>query len=55
MKSEVYKHALLADEQLANHVYSRLEAGAIDNRTAYLAWFLIALCGKRFTRRPDRQ
>ena len=53
MKSEVYKHALLANEKLANHVRSRLEAGIIDDRTAYLAWFLIALCGKRFTRRQE--
>ena len=53
MKSEIYKHDLLADKKLANHVHSRLEAGTIDNRTAYLAWFLIALCGKRYTSARD--
>jgi len=40
---------MLADKKLANHVSSRLKAGTIDTRTAYLAWFLIALCGKRYT------
>jgi hypothetical protein len=45
---EIYDHALLADKKLATHVNDLLEAGKINDRQAYMAWLLIAFCGKRY-------
>jgi hypothetical protein len=45
---EIYDHALLADKNLATHVNDLLKAGTIDDRQAYMAWLLIAFCGKRY-------
>lgn len=42
MLCEIYIEALLAEENLADRVQEELEAGGIDDLTAYLAWFLIA-------------
>ena len=42
MLCEIYIEALLVDEELADQVQETLEAGAIDDLTAFLAWFLIA-------------
>ena len=43
---EIYDHALLADKKLATHVNDLLQAGTINDRQAYMAWLLIALCGE---------
>jgi hypothetical protein len=51
MRPEIYDHALLVDKNLAAHVDDLLEAGTINDRQAYMAWFLIAFCGKRYTAR----
>jgi len=48
---EIYNHALLADKKLATHVSDLLEADTINDRQAYMAWLLIAFCGKRYRRR----
>ncbi len=48
---EIYNHALLADKQLATHVKDLLEDGTINDRQAYMAWLLIAFCGKRYAAR----
>ena len=48
---EIYDHALLADEKLAIHMKDLLEAGTINDRQAYMAWLLIAFCGKRYAAR----
>jgi len=48
---EIYNQALLADEKLATHVNNLLEAGTIKDRQAYMAWLLIAFCGKRYAAR----
>ncbi len=48
MRTEIYDHALLADKKLATHVNDLLEVGTINDRQAYLAWLLIAFCGKRY-------
>jgi hypothetical protein len=42
---------MLADRKLAAQVDDLLEAGTINDRQAYMAWFLIAFCGKRYTAR----
>jgi hypothetical protein len=48
MLPEIYNHALRADKKLATHVRGLLEAGTINDRQAYMAWLLIAFCGKRY-------
>jgi len=48
---EIYNHSLLADNTLATHINDLLEAGAINDRQAYMAWLMIAFCGKRYTPR----
>jgi hypothetical protein len=48
---EIYNHALIADKKVATHVSDLLEAGTINDRQVYLAWLLIAFCGKRYRRR----
>jgi len=48
---EIYDHALLADKKLATHMTALLEAGTINDRHAYMAWLLIAFCGKRYAAR----
>ena len=48
---EIYGHALLADKKLATRVNDLLEAGTINDRQAYMAWLLIAFCGKRYAAR----
>jgi len=51
MDSEIYSHALLADKKLATHMKDLLEAGTINDRQAYMAWLMIAFCGKRYVAR----
>jgi len=51
MRPEIYDHALLADRKLATHVNDLVEAGTINDRQAYMAWLLIAFCGKRYAAR----
>ncbi len=48
---EIYDHALLADKKLATLVNDLLEAGTINDRQGYMAWLLIAFCGKRYSAR----
>jgi hypothetical protein len=54
MLPEIYNHALLADKKFATHVNDLLEAGTINDRQAYMAWLLIAFCGKRYAPRRRR-
>ena len=42
MLTESYIEALLVDEELADQVWEVWDAGEIDNRTASIAWMLIA-------------
>ena len=42
MLTEIYIHALLIDEELADLVWEISEAGVIDNELAELAWLLLA-------------
>jgi hypothetical protein len=51
MLPEIYAHALLADRKLATHINNLLDAGTINDRQAYMAWLLIAFCGKRYATR----
>jgi len=51
MRPDIYDHARLADKKLATHVNDLLEEGTINDWQAYMAWFLIAFCGKRFAAR----
>jgi hypothetical protein len=46
---EIYNHALLADRKLEIHVNDLLEDVTINDRQAYMAWLLIAFCGKRYS------
>ena len=49
MLCRIYIEALLVDEDLADQVQEKLEAGEIDDRMAFLAWLLIAFGGQSFT------
>jgi len=49
--TEIYDHALLADKKLATHMKDLLDVGTINDRQAYMAWLLIAFCGKRYAAR----
>ena len=42
MLSRLYIEALLVDEELADQVWEAWDAGEIDDRTALLAWWIIA-------------
>lgn len=46
---EIFEHARLADEKLAARVLGLLETETIDDREAYMAWLMIAFCGKRYS------
>ncbi len=41
MLTEIYIEALLADEDLADQVWEAWDVGAIDDSTAWLAWWLL--------------
>ncbi len=41
MLTEIYIEALLVDEELADQVWDAWDAGAIDDMTAWLAWWII--------------
>ncbi len=41
MLIEIYIEALLLDEELADEVWEAWDTGEIDNRVAWLAWWLI--------------
>ena len=42
MLTEIYIEALLVDEELADQVWGLWDAEHTDNRTASIAWMLIA-------------
>jgi hypothetical protein len=48
---DIYDHALTADKNLATHINDLVQAGTINDRQAYMAWLLIAFCGKRYAAR----
>ncbi len=43
MLAEIYVQALLVDENQADQVWEAWDKGEIDDRMAWLAWWLIAL------------
>ena len=43
MLTEIYKEALLANEDLANQIMDLLESGQIDTDTAILEWAMIPI------------
>jgi len=43
MLTEIYIEALLVDEELADQVWVASDAGKIDDRITWLAWWLITL------------
>ncbi len=50
MLTEIYIEALLVDEELADQVWEAWDKGEIDDRTAWLAWWLITLTVRTFRR-----
>ncbi len=53
MLTEIYIEAPLVDEELADQVWEAWYAGEIDDRVAWVAWWLIA--GGRFTPESGRR
>ena len=43
MLTEAYIEALLVDEELADMVWERWDAGLMDDELAFLAWMLIVV------------
>ncbi len=43
MLAEIYIEALLVDEDLADQIQAALMAGEIDEATAFLTWWLVAI------------
>ena len=43
MLTEIYIEALLIDEELADQVQETLETGEIDEATAFLMWWMVAI------------
>ena len=41
MLTEIYVEALLVDEDLADQVWDAWDKGEIDDRVAWLAWWLL--------------
>ncbi len=48
MFTETYIEALLVDEELADQVWEAWDKGEIDNRGAWLGWWLIMLKHRQF-------
>ncbi len=43
MLTEIYIEALLVDEELADQVWQAWDKGKVDDKTAYVAWMMIAM------------
>ena len=43
MLTEIYIEALLVDENLADQVWEAWDSGEADDKTACIAWMLIAM------------